>query len=269
MPDFMKSASDATKWFERNFADWPWVRSATITAPLAGAVFYLNDRLPADLKIDISNANTYVVFACAIVAVYLLLVAVLFNAKLITERRLRAAEDGFRYDNRGTLFHGTQPAIAFRVITFRGMIEGLAAPLDPTAARHALFQTGTRASLDFARKLPTLYDENVHRLRGGNRWIDLSFQEKLVKWADYDSATGWEIIAAQVDGNRATITVTHYNELFGQPSLFCWFLAGYCNTVIQTILAAEQRPYRGFRQLRCMIIDDKSGETIRFVYEFS
>lgn len=258
-----------TKWYEVTLADWPWVRSATITAPLGGAVYYLNDKLPSDLKIDLAQANIYVIFACAIIAVYLLLVAVLFNAKLITERQLRAAEDGFRYDNRGTLFHGTQPAIAFRVVTFRGMLEGLASPLEPSHARNALFHTGMRASVDFAQRLPDLYDLNVHRLKGGNRWVDLSFPEKLYKWTDYDSATGWGIIAARVDGNQIVITVTHYNDLFGQPSLFSWFLAGYCNTVIQTILAAEKRPYRGLRTLRCRQILDAQTETVKFIYEMS
>lgn len=250
-------------------ADLPWVRSATITAPLAGAVFYLNDKVPSDLRIDLTQANVYVIFSCAIVAVYLLLVAVLFNAKLITERQLRAAEDGFRYDNRGTLFHGTQSAIAFRVVTFRGMLEGLAASQDPVTARNALFHTGLRASQDFAQRLPELYDTQVHRLKGGSRWVDLSFPEKLAKWSDYDSATGWGIIAARVDQAEITIKVTHYNALFGQPALFAWFLAGYCCTVIQSIAIAEKRPYRGFRNVRCVRIDDQSPETIKLICELS
>lgn len=257
------------KWYEVTIADWPWIRSATITAPLAGAIFYLNDKLPADLLIDLTKANIYVVFACSIVAVYLLLVAVLFNAKLITERQLRAAEDGFRYDNRGTLFHGTQPAIAFRVVTFRGMLEGLATPLDPAAARNILFDTGVKASTDFAKRLPELYDVNVPRLKGGNRWVDFSFPEKLTKWTDYDSATGWGIIAAKVDKNQIIITVTHYDELFGQPSLFSWFLAGYCNTVVQTILDGETNGYRGFRYLRCTHISDRNDDAVKFLFELS
>lgn len=269
MQQLAGALSKVAHWYEVTIADWPWIRSAVITAPVAGAAFYLQQQLPAELKINLADANLYVVFIAAVFSLYLLLVAVLYNAKLLTERKLRAAEDGFRYDNRGTLFHGTQPAIAFRIVTFRGMLEGIAAGLDPTATRHALFRTGTTASADFAEQLPTLYNENVHRLKGGRPWEELSFSEKLFKWTDYDSATGWGIIAARVEDNRVTITVTHFYDLFGQPSYFSWFLAGYCNTVIDRILRREVPPHRGYTMVRCLSIDDARGDSVKFVFEMS
>lgn len=253
------------KWYEITLADWPWFRSAAITAPLAGAIFFLIDKLPANRQINLSDANIYVILTCSIIFLYLLLVAVLFKAKLLTERQLRAAEDSFRYDNRGTLFHGTQPAIAFRVITFRSMLEGLEVA-NPSAFRDALFEAGLDAAKDFAQHLPELYDLNVHRLRGGYRWMDLSFPEKLQKWTDYDSATGWGIIAAHIDGKNISITVTHYNGLFDPPPLFASFLAGYCKTVIQTVLSAEKGAYRGFRSVDFNEIKNDQLETVKIIY---
>ncbi|MBS0235539.1 MAG: hypothetical protein JSR99_18885 [Proteobacteria bacterium] len=258
------------EWYELTIADWPWVRAATITAPVAGAAFYLNTNLPAQLQVDLSKANIYVLFVAAIFAIYLLLVAAFFNSKLIAERQLRAAEEGFRYDHRGTLFNGTQPNIAFRVVTFQGLLSGLAEAMDGQTARNALFDTGARASVDFAKKLPQIYDENVRRLRGGNRWVELSFPEKLWKWTEYDSSTGWGILAAATDNQQVTVTVTHYSGLFKRPSYFAWFLAGYCTTVIQTILTSEKgNGYRGLRHARCVSIDDQSEDTVRFYYELS
>ena len=70
----------------------------------------------------------------------------------------------------------------------------------------------------------------------------LGVAERLTKWADYDSATGWGKISAVSAGGHIVISVSH-QKLFTNDdedgSVFQYFLAGYSETVLNRILAGK------------------------------
>lgn len=235
----MRFISRLGRWYEQMVGDLPWVKAVGIVVPLAVAVVYISRYLPAGHAVDWTNANIYVIFCSVIFVIYFLLVAVFYQARLGTERELRKVEQGFRYDKRGTLYNGSQPNIAFRVATFKGILLGLTSFVEEAKLQNALFKSGASAAKDFAAKLPKIYDADIQTRRGGSRWENLSMDEKLSEWMDYDSATGWGILTAQRPTNAlVNISVNHQRDLLEGAGglLFAHFLAGYCQTVLASIV---------------------------------
>jgi hypothetical protein len=79
----------------------------------------------------------------------------------VSEKKLRQLDISFRYDKRGTLYNGSEPNIAFRITTFKAMLDGLAHGLGKDTLRDVLIKVGEKAASDFASKVDTIYDKNV------------------------------------------------------------------------------------------------------------
>ena len=155
---------------------------------------------------------------------------------------MRALEQNYKYDNRGTLYNGSEPNIAFRIQTFKSMLSGLAMYLDKTNVPEILAKIGKNASRDFADNLHNIYDEDVASRKAKSEWSDLKLADKLDQWADYDSSTGWGIVACDLkkDGS-IKVVINHLKGLFeGEDSVyFGYFLAGYSETIISKLVDAH------------------------------
>jgi hypothetical protein len=217
----------------------PWISSALFVSAVVVGFYVLYEYLPDEFKKNISPAaGSTILWIVAIL--YLFQVAGTYRLLLQSEKRLRQLEEAFRYDKRGTLYNGREPNIAFRIATFRAMLEGLATNVGQAQLQKALTEVGREAASDFAAKLENIYNRNVSTHIAAPQWNELSFEQKIDAWADYDSATGWGIVTANIPKNtdKVTVTVTHLRGLFEGPEglHFAWFLAGYCETVLTKVL---------------------------------
>jgi hypothetical protein len=247
----------------------PWITSATFVSAVIVGFLVLYKLLPDSLQFVSTNAAT-VLWMVAVL--YLLQVAGAYRFLLQSEKKLRQREDAFRYDRRGTLYNGSEPNIAFRIATFKALLEGLADKVGQTQLQIALTDVGQKAASDFAAKLETIYDRNVSTGMGAPHWDELSCEQKIDAWTEYDSATGWGIVTAAVPKtDHVTVTVTHLRGLFAGPEglHFAWFLAGYCETVLTKILErhnAGPAPgrYHTFSRAVLESTTQKSPEMVEF-----
>lgn len=218
----------------------PWVRAAGIIGSTAVGLIFLNTLLPQEIAVNFKDLEPeiYRIVFTSILILYFFLVSVFAGDRLRFEQRLRSLEQSFKYDNRGTLYNGNEPNIAFRIVTFKAMLEGLSNIIGADKLATTLTNTGRLASNDFAMSLKDIYDSDVASRKAKLSWDELSLNDKLDQWAEYDSSTGWGILACNVHGNTVKVVVNHLQDLFiGNGGLmFGYFLAGYAETIISCIV---------------------------------
>lgn len=229
----------------KNFAynTWieaPWIRAAGILGTTTAGLIFLNAMLPQEIAVDLKklDSGTSQILLTSILVLYFFLVSVFSGDRLRFEQKLRALEQSFRYDNRGTLYNGGEPNIAFRIATFKGILEGMSGIIGVDKLAETLANTGRVASNDFARSLKDIYNSDVATRKAKTTWEELSLNEKLDQWAEYDSSTGWGILACNVNGDNVKVVINHLQELFyGNGGLmFGHFLAGYAETIISLVV---------------------------------
>lgn len=216
----------------------PWLRALGPVFSLVG-VFIL---IVANLPSSAFSPNEFPYFWPAVfslfIFLYLLLAAVYANDRLRTERQLRQVESGFDYDSRGTLWNGGEPNIAFRITTFKGILAGLNSTLETADLSNAMMEAGRDAASNFAQNFGSIYESDIRSKKGGSQWSNLRLSQKLHEWAEYDSSTGWGILAVRTDQDEITIEVVHLNGLYegegGQ--LYGHFISGYCETVVSQLV---------------------------------
>jgi len=231
---------DIKNFSYQTWVDAPWIRAAGILGATATGLLFLNTILPAEVAINLASLDSSLnqIYFTSILIMYFFLVAIFAGDRLRFEKKLRALEQNFKYDNRGTLYNGREPNIAFRITTFRGILEGISGAVGATKLADVLTDTGRLASNDFAMSLKEIYDKDVASRKLTSSWDELSLNEKLSQWAEYDSATGWGIIACSVRGDSIKVVINHLQDLFNGNGglMFGHFLGGYTETIISFIV---------------------------------
>jgi hypothetical protein len=256
----------------RSFFELPMVKAFVWLAAPIGIAFFVNSRLPDDVIIDLHNPGNSIVVLLAVLSVYFYTCAVIAGEQTEQQRKLRAIEQAFHYDKRGTLYNGDEPMIALRVATFRGVLDGMAEDLGMEEVREALVKTGRLASVNFAAFLPSIYERDVRGLKGGESWNDLSFHKKLFEWCDYDSAGGWGIFECDAQDTGIRVFISHRRGLIeGRAgALFASFLAGYCETVLTQIMATHRRgKFADFSKAVLKAVKVQNVESVELSYEWA
>lgn len=166
--------------------------------------------------------------------VCLLFLAILAGQYRSTRSRIGALGKTFEYDKEGVLWHGSEKAIAFRVITFLALLEKVG-DAQETQNPRLFVQAGRVAGRDFA----TQFGSQIYpaELRGSGLSFDqLSIAQRLALWSEYDSSTGWGLLSAHQKPGAIEIIVKHPTLFHGRGGvLFAHYLAGYCETVVNEI----------------------------------
>lgn len=260
------------QFYDRVWGEAPWVRAAGFVSLASAALVFLNVRLPSDLSIDFSNPQVGPLLVAIVASVYFFLVAVLSGDQTRLQKKLRDQEQSYRYDKRGTLYNGTEPNIAFRVATFKGILEGIARDVGDDEVARAMTNTGRQSAKNFATNLPAIYQNDLARYKNFKPWNELTFEEKLEKWSDYDSATGWGIVAPRLKNGHIKVSVTHFRKLYEGHggTLFGGYLAGYSETVLSHILDGHVNgKYGEFTKAKIKETVTKDDNIVEFVYELS
>lgn len=223
--------------------DIPWFRAVTIIGTTIGGLIFLNTSLPEEISIDLSALDPTInrgllVF---ILVLYFFLVSIFSGDRLRFEKKLRELEQNFKYDNRGTLYNGTEPNIAFRIETFKGMLDGLSNSIGTTEFAKLITETGRHAGEDFSKSLKKIYDLDVASKKATSSWDELNLKEKFNQWAEYDSATGWGILACTMKGEKVKVIINHLTGLFDDNGglMFGHFVGGYSETIIKSIISGH------------------------------
>lgn len=179
-------------------------------------------------------------------------------------------EQSFKYDKRGTLYNGFEPNIAFRIATFKGILNGLYKAFDSTLLYDSFIEIGRSASKDFASQFDSIYESDIAMKRVGKSWHEIPLSEKLSAWADYDSATGWGILTCKIKDIDIDVKITHLNGLYlgEEGKLFGAFMAGYCKTVISGIANSQTGgKYHDCDNASIKKVELINDETILFSFE--
>lgn len=219
--------------------DSPWIRAAGVLGGAVAGLAFLNINLPSELMIDLKDSNIGQLIMTGLLLIYFFLAAVFSGDRLRFEKKLRALEQNFKYDNRGTLYNGSEPNIAFRIATFKGMLNGISSAMGVDELANVLIGIGRKASLDFADRLAQIYNSDIAMRKSSTTWDELTFSQKLNQWAEYDSSTGWGILACEIKNDQVKVVVNHLQGLVeGEDGLlFSNFLAGYSETIIGKIIS--------------------------------
>lgn len=235
-----ESIREIKNFFIETWAEAPWIRAAGIIGSTLAGLVFLNSALPQGVAIEFDTLETevYQAMLTSLLVLYFFLVSVFSGDRLRFEKRLRSLEQSFRYDNRGTLYNGKEPNIAFRIATFKGMLESISGVIGADELSRVLTNTGRLAGTDFARSLKDIYNSDIASKKAKLDWDELSLSEKLDQWAEYDSSTGWGILACKVHNDSVKVVINHLQGLFdGNGGLmFGYFLAGYSETIITYII---------------------------------
>jgi hypothetical protein len=235
---------EVKNFFTETWAEAPWIRAAGIIGSTVAGLVFLNSALPEGIAIEFESldSDVYQLILTSVLVLYFFLVSVFSGDRLRFEKRLRSLEQSFKYDNRGTLYNGKEPNIAFRIATFKGMLEGVSGVIGADKLSEVLTNTGRLASTDFARSLKGIYNSDIATKKAKLDWSELSLSEKLDQWAEYDSSTGWGILACKVQNDSVKVVINHLQGLFdGNGGLmFGYFLAGYSETIISHIIDTHE-----------------------------
>jgi len=220
--------------------NFPWIRAATYLAGSVAGLLVLNINLPTEWQIDISSTEVQISAWVLMICIYFMLASIFSSARLREEMKLRELEQNYKYDSRGTLFNGAEANIAFRVVTFQKILESISEGINENKASELLRAAGNKASEDFSKNFDSIYQQDVVAKRGGKSWDDLTLSEKLSQWAEYDSATGWGMLTTRLNKKTSelSLVVTHLYGLYqgSGGKLFGWFLAGYIETIVGSIV---------------------------------
>lgn len=198
------------------------------------------------------------------------LILFLYVVARISSTRAKTAERRW-HQMTGVLFHGDQPNISFRVETFKSMLGSLEAWIGADALQEALLEAGREASTNFGSEFPGIYDIDVRPFKRGKTWTQLSLAKKLSAWSEYDSATGWGSIDADLRGRTVTVAITHNRGLFDDDTgnSFGYFLAGYCQSVLSAIIKDhEEVNFRKYTAAEISNIVSRNG-IVEFEYSWS
>lgn len=257
--------------YNKFWSEASWLRAGGYTGAAAAGIFFANSRVPSEVAIDLTRADVQIGVVFAVVAGYFFLVAILSSEQLRLVKKLRQAEQGFKYDKRGTLYNGHEPNISFRIVTFKGILEGVSSLIPKREVEAALVDTGRLASVDFAENLPTIYNADVRGSSSGSSWDRLSFDEKVHQWTDYDSATGWGVMTARLNDDSAVVSVAHLRRLFtGEGgTLFGFFLAGYAETVMSKLISKHKKgKYSDYSRVKLVSVNTKGDNMVEFTMNF-
>jgi len=242
-------------WIKSYWDSSPWIESVVVLwFPITGALF-LNSKLPAAITVDISAMDSQLKLLSYLILliIYFFLVAIFSEKNLRFERKLRSWGQSFRYDNRGTLYNGQEPNIAFRVETFKRILEGIGGVTESALLTDALIDTGRKAGEDFAENLKSIYASELAQQKGNVAWDDLPLERKLNQWAEYDSSTGWGMLSCKLMKDlKVKVSITHLQGLFKGPGglMFGNILGGYCETVISRIVTEHGGKFTDCTQVK-------------------
>jgi hypothetical protein len=141
----------------------------------------------------------------------------------------------FKYDKNGVLWHGTEKAIAFRVVTFLGILEQIAQNIPNSSIKEAFLTSGRIAGNDFGQQFGNqIYPAELRK--DSVPFDQLSKPQRLALWSEYDSSTGWGLLSAYEKVASVDIVVKHPTLFKGSGGEhFSYLLAGYCETVVNAI----------------------------------
>jgi len=247
----------------------PWIRAAGILGVTIGGLAFLNSKLPSEIAVDITNSEIKKSAPTVIIVLYFFLVSIFSGDRLRFEKKLRLLEQNFKYDNRGTLYNGGEPNIAFRLTTFKGILEGVSTNVDAEDLSEALISTGKVAAVNFANNIEEIYNCDVAQKKAKREWSKLKLADKFNQWADYDSSTGWGIVACTTKKNNVKVVINHLHGMFeGEGGrLFGHFLAGYCETIISlTIESHEGGKYHEYTGGKLLNINQSDKYTLELNY---
>ena len=196
------------------------------------------------------------------------LISILFLAFLANEYRRRKTNSGalgksFEYDKDGVLWHGTEKAIAFRVVTFLSFLEHISKAMPTSTAKEAFLKVGRIGGIDFAQQFGTqIYPAELRK--GGLPFDQLTRPQRLALWSEYDSSTGWGLLSAHEKGTSVDIVVKHATLFRGDGGLcFAYMLAGYCETVLNAITSDLSSSYLFSGEI------ETQGKTITFALKLN
>jgi hypothetical protein len=203
----------ARSFLEKHFAglpEWPWFRAAGLWAVIVAGIGVLLHALDFNLN----DPNVKVPLIVLTFVGYFFIVSVILHERLLTERKLREAESAFRYDKRGTLYNGTEPNIAFRIVTLDNVLSQLGNQIGFEQMTKTLQSAGEEAARDFANHFEEIYNKNIHQNRRWRPFNELDFKEKIFEWLEYDSQTGWGILTGRPDNKKLVIKIMHLEKLY-------------------------------------------------------
>lgn len=228
-------------WYDNVIKEIPWLRAIGPVFSIIGVFVILITSIPNSIFSTSDLPYFWPIFITFSIFIYLLLTTVYANDRLRTERQLRQVEEGFNYDNRGTLWNGGEPNIAFRIETFKGILTGLNSTLDTGDLSNAMKKAGKDAASDFAKNFASIHESDIRSKKGGSPWDELRLSQKLHEWAEYDSSTGWGILAVSINNNEIEVKIIHLNGLYQDEGgrLYGYFIAGYCETVVSQLVEGQ------------------------------
>ena len=178
--------------------------------------------------------------AYIVVILFLSLLSIEYRSK----RKTGPLGKSFEYDKDGVLWHGGEKAIAFRVVTFLALLERIGTHDGASAMDSKFLDAGRSAGQDFGQQFGTqIYPAELQK--GGTPFRELSRASRLKLWAEYDSSTGWGLLEAHEKPKSADIVVKHSTLFKGVGGrYFAYFLAGYCETVVNAITSDFGSPLK-------------------------
>ena len=224
--------------YDATVGEVPWLRAIGPVFSFIGIFILIIANIPEGAFSTEGIPYFWPIVLGFFIFLYLFLVAAYANERLRKERQLRQVESGFHYDSRGTLWNGDEPNIAFRIATFKGILEGLNSSLTTTDLNQPMTTAGKKAALDFGKNFPSIYELDIRSKKGGSPWEELRLGQKLHEWAEYDSSTGWGILTTDLNNDKILVEIVHFNKLYegegGQ--IYGHFITGYCETVVTQII---------------------------------
>lgn len=138
----------------------------------------------------------------------------------------------------GVLLFDREQHIAISVPTIKKILLSISEGKDKTNVADRLYNTGVQAGLRFGAEFSEIYERQSEGLTT-KPWSQLTDNEKLDAWEQYDSTVGWGKIRAHKYQKKRVVTVNFqhpslYNDKGGE--LFSWLLAGYSQKIVSSLI---------------------------------
>lgn len=252
--------------------DWPWIPSAFTVGSLLTGLIIIQKQFFPDLQISVPSGYAERILAITMVLlVYFFITSIFIFSRLRIERQFRGHEHSFRYDRKGTLFNEGEPNIAIRVTTFKLLLDAFRQKMVEAEYYDTLVDAGRTTPLEFALNIGEIYNRDVSKKAGKKKWEDLSIQEKIDEWHEYDNYTGWGVMVGTVHEASVTITVLHVGGLFDGKGgkLFSFFLAGYCETILSHMLKGHEiGKYADYESVKLVEPFVNADRSVQLEYKF-
>jgi len=137
----------------------------------------------------------------------------------------------------GELRYEDEIHIALHIVTLKNLISSMVAKAKPADAKKALFESGLVAGVDFGQKFPQIYDEELKSKNRDIKWGDLSLQDRMDLWADFDKGAGWGRFSVINSGQGGVLVQIHHVSMFTGDAgpLVGEFISGYVLGVVQQL----------------------------------